>query len=117
MKLQENSFGTNKLVVNQVGVNTVFQDRRHADNTHWFKKSFNNSASVISPMGYKGKCGLFWRSLNFEDDVRKGKQVYPQDIFCFGVLVFVMLDWMKPKWDFFSGSYTGILIRIEKLRY
>lgn len=32
------------------------------------------------------------KSLSFEEYVRKEKQVYPQDIFLFGVLVFIILD-------------------------
>ena len=70
--------------MNKVVVNTVFQDRRQADNINWFKKSFNNSASVISPMGYKGKCALFWRSLKFEDDVRKTSRSTPKTSFASG---------------------------------
>lgn len=72
-------------------MNTVFQDRRQAGNINWFKKSFNNSVNVISQIGYKEKCELFRRSLSFEDDVKKDKKFYPQDIFWFEVQVFVIL--------------------------
>ena len=55
-------------------------------------------------MGYKGKCGLFRRSLSFENDVGKDKQVYLQDIFWFWVPVFEILDWVNP-----SGSYQVVI--------
>ena len=61
----------------------------------------------------KGNVGCFGGPLTFEDDVRKDKQVYPQDIICFGIPVSVILDWMIPKWDFFSGSYTRILMGLK----
>lgn len=75
--------------------------------------SFNNSVYAIYQMGYKGKCGLFRRSLSFENDVRKDKQVYSQDIFWFGVPVFEILDWVKPKWVL-SGCYTRMLIKLKR---
>lgn len=67
---------------------------------------------MSSQMDYKGKCGLFRRSLSFEDDVSKDKQVCPQDIFWFGTPVFVIVAWMELKWDF-SGSSTRMLIWLK----
>lgn len=90
----------------------MFQDRKQAGNINWFKKSFNNSVNVISQMDYKGKCGLFRRSLSFKDDVRKDKQVCPQDIFWYGTPVFVILAWTEPKGDFL-GSSTRMLIWLK----
>lgn len=53
--------------------------------------------SISSQIGYKGKHRLFRRSLSLEDDVRKDKQVYLQNILRFWVPVFIILDWLKLK--------------------